>query len=228
MLPLHRLQQDVSYFHHSPTQRIFSASIALAISLLFISQLDRDFLRKTGPTNPSVSTLMMLSFVRPNTLTTEEKTTVRLESIPKPKQIKALTVDKPPSKSLINQQGIIENNQAEHAEEPKSERDLIAIFPEQSTSKSPTPNVNNQLNKSGIARYGIDSAEVKQAYEASKSDIQKLAEKSGTTLEDPKLTKHDKFQQAANRAAKPDCLRQGGSILSLFVVAYQVATDHCK
>lgn len=228
MLPLHRLQQDVSYFHHSPSQRLFSASIALAISLLFISQLNRDFLRKIVPENPSVSTLMILNFVRPNSTPLNEKTSVRQQSIPKRAQIKPTLVDKPHSKPVINQQKIVENNQTEQAEEQKIERDLIAIFPEQSASKSPTPNVNNQLNKSGIARYGIDSAGVRQAYEASKSDIQKLAEKSGTSLEDPRLTKHDKFQQAANRAAKPDCLRQGGSILSLFVVAYQVATDHCK
>lgn len=75
---------------------------------------------------------------------------------------------------------------------------------------------------------GIDSTSIKRAYQDSKSELQKQAEKNGTPLADARLTQQEKFQQAANRAAKPDCLRQGGSILSLFVVAYQVATDHCK
>lgn len=75
---------------------------------------------------------------------------------------------------------------------------------------------------------GIDGNSIQRAYQDSKTDIEKQAEKSGKTLTDPRLTQQEKFQQAANRAAKPDCLRQGGSLLSLFVVAYQVATDHCK
>ncbi len=75
---------------------------------------------------------------------------------------------------------------------------------------------------------GIDDNKLRRAYQDSKTELQKQAEKSGTPLADARLTQQEKFQQAANRAAKPDCLRQGGSILSLFVVAYQVATDHCK
>lgn len=79
-----------------------------------------------------------------------------------------------------------------------------------------------------IKNAGIDNSKIQRAYQDSKTDIEKQAEKSGKTLTDPRLTQQEKFQQAANRAAKPDCLRQGGSLLSLFVVAYQVATDHCK
>ncbi len=75
---------------------------------------------------------------------------------------------------------------------------------------------------------GIDRTSIRRAYQDSKTELQKQAEKSGVQLADTRLTQQEKFQQAANRAAKPDCLRQGGSILSLFVVAYQVATDHCK
>lgn len=74
----------------------------------------------------------------------------------------------------------------------------------------------------------IDSTSIQRAYQDSKTELQKQADKSGTPLADARLTQQEKFQQAANRAAKPDCLRQGGSLLSLFVVAYQVATDHCK
>ncbi|MFZ6801295.1 hypothetical protein [Undibacterium sp. Di24W] len=73
-----------------------------------------------------------------------------------------------------------------------------------------------------------NSAAIRAAYEASKSDIQKMADASNKTLINTPASKYEQFQGAANRAAKPDCLRQGGSILSLFVVAYQAATDHCK
>lgn len=116
---------------------------------------------------------------------------------------------------------IVEHNTKNDSDE-KPTRELVNIFPENQPSTKPVDPL------SGTARFKYDSATIRQAYEASKSDIQKLAEKSGTSLEDPKASKHDRFQQAANRAAKPDCLRQGGSILSLFVVAYQVVTDHCK
>ncbi|MFA9273619.1 MAG: hypothetical protein ACEQSE_01980 [Candidatus Aquirickettsiella gammari] len=116
---------------------------------------------------------------------------------------------------------IVENSTKNNSDE-KPTRELVNIFPENQPPTKPVDPL------SGTARFKYDSAAIRQAYEASKSDIQKLAGKSGASLEDPKSSKHDRFQQAANRAAKPDCLRQGGSILSLFVVAYQVATDHCK
>lgn len=106
---------------------------------------------------------------------------------------------------------------------PETLADPLAISAATTTAE-PTLSASSALRINGR----LNSAAVRAAYEASKTDIQKMAEKSGNSLEDPRLSKHDKFQQAANRAAKPDCLRQGGSLLSLFVVAYQVATDHCK
>jgi hypothetical protein len=109
---------------------------------------------------------------------------------------------------------------------PETLADPLAISAATTTATTAEPT----LSASSALRINgkLNSAAVRAAYEASKTDIQKMAEKSGNSLEDPRLSKHDQFQQAANRAAKPDCLRQGGSLLSLFVVAYQVATDHCK
>lgn len=78
----------------------------------------------------------------------------------------------------------------------------------------------------GILKWDRDS--LRRAYEDSKTDIQKMAEISGKPLPKTQTTKYEKFQTAAESAVKPDCLRQGGSILSLFVIAYQAATDHCK
>lgn len=134
----------------------------------------------------------------------------------------ALQRQKSKPKSLATPSTPIVENSTKNNSDEKPTRELVNIFPENQPPTKPVDPL------SGTARFKYDSAAIRQAYEATKSDIQKLAEKSGTSLEDPKASKHDRFQQAANRAAKPDCLRQGVSILSLFVVAYQVATDHCK
>lgn len=232
MLSLQRHQSDVSYFQHSLTQRIFSANVAMLVSALFISQLNQDFLRKIAPAATSTPTTMMFSLIRPVAATIEKKPLLPASTKILNQQSKTQSITKP---SKQNQQTATQNTQAEVVvgdtqikQEQKTERELITVFPEQNSTSSTIANPPNQVNKSSITKYGFDSAGVRGAYEASKSDIQKMAEKNGTTLESSKPSKHDQFQQAANRAAKPDCLRQGGSILSLFVVAYQVATDHCK
>lgn len=232
MLSLQRHQSDVNYFQHSLTQRIFSASVALTVSTLFISQLNQDFLRIIAPTNTSTPTTMMFTLIRPVATTLEKKPMVSASTTTRNQQTTTRFITK---QSKQNQQTAPQSTQTQVVvgdpqikQEQKTERELITVFPEQNSTSSAIASPTNQVNKSGIAKYGFDSAGVRGAYEASKSDIQKMAEKNGTTLENSKPSKHDQFQQAANRAAKPDCLRQGGSILSLFVVAYQVATDHCK
>lgn len=232
MLSWQHHQSDVSYFQHSLTQRIFSASIAMLVSALFISQLNQDFLRKIAPATTSTPTTMLFSLIRPVAATIEKKTLIPASTTTLNQQSKTQSITK---QSKQNQQTATQNTQAEVVvgdtqikQEQKTERELITVFPEQNSTSSTIASPTNQVNKSSITKYGFDSVGVRGAYEASKSDIQKMAEKNGTTLESSKPSKHDQFQQAANRAAKPDCLRQGGSILSLFVVAYQVATDHCK
>lgn len=221
-LPFNMLSADLPQnqlcMPRSSGQRLFSASLAIGISLFFLVQLHHDFLRTVLPATSTVERIMLLSFhtkkdapiiIQDNALN-EARNEARTVAPTSPKPIK------------INAQvsTISKNNT-----EANAATELVNVFPETSSTTTATKPV-DQL--SGAARYKYDSASVRQAYEASKSDIQKLAEKSGASLEAPKASKHDRFQQAANRAAKPDCLRQGGSILSLFVVAYQVATDHCK
>ncbi|WMW82013.1 hypothetical protein RF679_06930 [Undibacterium cyanobacteriorum] len=102
---------------------------------------------------------------------------------------------------------------------PTTEKALSFDSVSENLKREPTPNLSGKR---------FDSNAVRQAYEDSKSDIQKRAEASGNSLEGQRLTKHERFQEAAKAATKPDCLRQGASILSIFVVAYQAATDHCK
>ncbi|GGX17873.1 hypothetical protein GCM10011282_24980 [Undibacterium macrobrachii] len=175
---------------------------------------------------------MMFTLTRPVAATLEKKPLISANATALNQEPNTRSITK---QSKQNQQTAPQSTQTQVVvgdpqikQEQETERELITIFPEQNGNSSSIASPINQVNKSNIAKYGFDSAGVRGAYEASKSDIQKMAEKNGTTLENSKPSKHDQFQQAANRAAKPDCLRQGASILSLFVVAYQAATDHCK
>ncbi|WP_395008905.1 hypothetical protein [Undibacterium sp.] len=216
--------QNQMFLPRSGGQRLFSALFSIAISLFFLTQLNRDFIAKVLPATTLPTNVMLLSFLQKPVSPIKPliPPTPKTPAPARPTAIKVLE-----QKKIINDkdQTTIEAPAIKTSPETKTESELIRVFPEVSSTTPASPSSSAQV---GISRFKYDSASVRQAYEASKTDIQKMAEKSGTTLEDPKLTKHDKFQQAANRAAKPDCLRQGGSILSLFVVAYQVATDHCK
>lgn len=69
---------------------------------------------------------------------------------------------------------------------------------------------------------------IRHASTASKSDVRRMAEASGTSLDSPKLSKHEQLAQDVASSAKPDCLEPGGSLLSVLVIAYQVARDKCK
>jgi hypothetical protein len=215
--------QNQIYLARSHRERLFSALFAITISLVFLAQLNSEFFTKINPAITSQQNVMLLSFIQKpvNTqrqIDTAEPTRQKPEHVVNvvPAQSKQLKTKSTPS-----------NEAPTSNTDPvaKTETELINVFPE-SPRQAPISNRANEQSATSTFKY--DSASIKQAYDASKSDIQKMAEKAGTPLEDPKLSKHDKFQRAAERAVKPDCLRQGGSILSLFVVAYQVATDHCK
>lgn len=215
------LQQNPLCMPRSNGQRLFSAIMAVGISLFFLMQLHRDFLKTALPAAGPVARIMLLSFqaekAKPKII---QKDVVAITP-PSPKRIKTTSQ----ATAIPHTTASTIDHSTKSNAETKSTTELVNVFPETPNSTAATKPVDPM---SSTARFKYDSYSVRQAYEASKSDIQKLAEKSGTSLEDPKSSKHDRFQQAANRAAKPDCLRQGGSILSLFVVAYQVATDHCK
>lgn len=211
-------QQTQLCLPRSNQQRLFSASLAIGISLFFLAQLHSDFLKTTLPTASPEARIMLLSFP---TKKSAPKIIQHASVTPTPIALKRQK-SKPQSLTAPSTTTPVVEHSTKNNSDEKPTRELVNIFPENQPSTKPVDPL------SGSVRFKYDSATIRQAYEASKSDIQKLAEKSGASLEDPKSSKHDRFQQAANRAAKPDCLRQGGSILSLFVVAYQVATDHCK
>ena len=76
-----------------------------------------------------------------------------------------------------------------------------------------------------------DSKSINKAYNDSKTEIQKMAERSGKEMNTPIKTKYEKFQTAAEQAATPDCLspQSGGlGLLSIPVIIFAAATDKCK
>jgi hypothetical protein len=76
----------------------------------------------------------------------------------------------------------------------------------------------------------LDLKTIRAANRASKSDAQNLAESSGTYFGDEPSSKSEKLADAITRTAKEDCLAKnpGGSLLSVFVIAYMAAREKCK
>ncbi|MBR7799095.1 hypothetical protein [Undibacterium fentianense] len=192
----------------SITQHLVAAISAIAMTALFLIQLN-------------------LNFVRPSAVT---RFNMQLFNISLPKTIEPSVAEIPPKKLVDNKIQKVDSGKRIKKTETASTPPPTS----HDSSNTPTPTdttarLDSPFDTAGSANtFKPDGATVRDAYHASKSDIQKMAEKRGLALNDPKASKYEKFQDAATRAAKPDCLRQGGSILSLFVVAYQVATDHCK
>jgi hypothetical protein len=78
------------------------------------------------------------------------------------------------------------------------------------------------------APLDLGSQVIRQAARASKSQVHVLAESSGAYTGDAALSKEQQLARDIQDTAKPDCLTPGGHLLSIFVIAYQVARDKCK
>ena len=124
-----------------------------------------------------------------------------------------------------------------HNPQPKEKTAAIsapqAISVTSNPSLEPTPSLDSATtnpitSSTAPSNLRFDRQSIAKAYQDSKTPIEKMAEKSHQSLKAETPSQYDKFQVAANRAAKQDCLRAGGSLLSLLVVAYEAATDHCK
>jgi hypothetical protein len=74
----------------------------------------------------------------------------------------------------------------------------------------------------------LDPEVLREAYRASKSAVRQLGESSGTYLGEPAVSREEQLARAVARTEKPDCLRPGGSLLSVFVVAYELLREQCK
>lgn len=195
----------------SPLQRSISASAAFLIILAALSVFQFKPQHNSHQDTQHESQLIWFQLAAPVPSQTPppQTNTAHAKSRPTKKiEAQAISTENIPAPAIATESPKQEANKNDFDDAFKSEKAIALAI----TTK----------------RAGIDGSSIQRAYQDSKTDIEKQAEKSGKSLTDARLTQQEKFQQAANRAAKPDCLRQGTSLLSLFVVAYQVATDHCK
>jgi hypothetical protein len=74
----------------------------------------------------------------------------------------------------------------------------------------------------------LSNATIARAIREEKGSIRRQAQAmqgDGTGNTVPGLTP---LSEAIAEAGKPDCLRPGGSLLSIFIIAYEAARDRCK
>ncbi|MFO1220084.1 MAG: hypothetical protein U1E89_17080 [Burkholderiaceae bacterium] len=74
----------------------------------------------------------------------------------------------------------------------------------------------------------LGPAVIREAHRASKGAARRMAEASGADLDDNAVSRQERLAESVERTAKPDCLRAGSSLLSVFVVAYELFSDRCK
>jgi hypothetical protein len=214
-------------------QRAFAFAAALTISLSFFAQFNQQFIPTSTDQKRSSSATreLILTWIK-SPAKQADKTQSR--DVPK-NNLRENAISKTTKPVTSLKTSLIAKQRAPDTESSDSVPTVVTL--KEVTSSDPLFSNSSQeatlsASKNSLPMTGISgkpsSAAIRAAYEASKSDIQKMADASNRTLINTPASKYEQFQGAANRAAKPDCLRQGGSILSLFVVAYQAATDHCK
>ncbi|MDE2277733.1 MAG: hypothetical protein KGK09_15695 [Burkholderiales bacterium] len=74
----------------------------------------------------------------------------------------------------------------------------------------------------------LDARVLRAANQAGKGPARRMAERSGAYFGDAPATQAERLARGVAETAKPDCLQPGGSLLSVFVVAYRLARDKCK
>jgi len=222
-------------------QRAFASCAAVLISLTFLAQFNQQFTHTLLNDGLTHSREFILTWIAPSKIINQANSEEVATTSPTNKTAQAKSSMRDPAKAKTQQTDTanivtttlpltITNKELDKDIAESNVADPLAAPATKNTTKDATLGAEHHgTNLTNLMTNGKpNSAAVRAAYEASKSDIQKMAEANNKTLITAPNSKYEKFQDSANRAAKPDCLRQGGSILSLFVVAYQAATDHCK
>nr|WP_314863056.1 hypothetical protein [uncultured Undibacterium sp.] len=214
-------------------QRAFAFAAAVTISLSFFAQFNQQFIHTGLDQNSGISASreFILTWIKSPIKQTDK---TKSNEVPKKSPTKNTIIEtgKPATtfeNSLIAKQRATNTENSDSAPTAVTIKEVTSSDPlfRDSSQEATLGASKNSLPMTGVSGK-LNSAAIRAAYEASKTDIQKMADATNKTLINTPASKYEQFQGAANRAAKPDCLRQGGSILSLFVVAYQAATDHCK
>ena len=99
-----------------------------------------------------------------------------------------------------------------------------------SSSPSPSPNISTE-SSDGVRLILPDSKTISRAYNDSKSEIQRMSERSGKPLNSEIPSKYEVFQAKAEAARIPDCIspnEAGGGLLAAPVIAYKALAGKCK
>ena len=101
------------------------------------------------------------------------------------------------------------------------------IVQSSSAAKAKTP---ERPELPASAPIKLDLETFRAANRAAKSDVRNLAENSGTYFGDEPSSKSEKLADAITRTGKVDCIgpNPGGSLLSVFDIAFKAARDKCK
>jgi hypothetical protein len=97
-------------------------------------------------------------------------------------------------------------------------------------SPSPSPSISTE-NSDGVRLILPDSKTISRAYNDSKSEIQRMSERSGKPLNSEIPSKYEVFQARAEAARIPNCIspnEAGGGLLAAPVIAYKALAGKCK
>lgn len=74
----------------------------------------------------------------------------------------------------------------------------------------------------------IDTHVIREASRAGKSDARRMADASAAYFGDTRATEQEQLAASIAKTGKPACIRPGGSLLSIFVIAYEVVNEKCR
>lgn len=106
-----------------------------------------------------------------------------------------------------------------------------AIAAASRTAATPSPEsaarVEPSVSEAPPRPLDLGTAVVRQAIRESRGETRRLAEASGAYAGDAEIGPAERLARDVERAGKQQCLREGGSLLSAFVLLYELASDKC-
>jgi hypothetical protein len=87
------------------------------------------------------------------------------------------------------------------------------------------------VTPASAALLRLDASVIRNAAQAGKTNLQKMAEASGTYIGDKPQSAAEKMAKGVASTEKPDCMSSktaGFGLLAVFVIPYQVMADKCK
>jgi hypothetical protein len=199
---------------HSKPERITAALLAIVITLAIPGLLhERNHGDNFGTANTVLNVRLIPSDSNPSATTTSH-ITYRPPQPTKPRDTRTA------AKSPAQQTPLAKTGPT------------LAVSSTTPTTATPTTiTTTTETPKLSSMPLQIDSKAIRKAYQDSKSEIEKLDERSGKLINDRPITKYDRFESAVSQAAKPECISKdtaGAGLLAIPLIAYWVVTDKCK